>query len=211
MSCSQFNCVWSFYYGDWKVLRTHPLHFSADYAFFHSTTATEKCLWTHPFENRKFKLSPFVSRGSNLHRAPQGKIECNDCVTRVSWPSPLGQNRFIALFSRLCIFSFYYGDWKVFVNATDTCILHLVAWWFVWYILNSTWLEYFGYFLKYFFFSCAFPRVVWINNKCHTTQRTGLILRCLHIQPLFSNTWHLLNMSMTLYVVFLQIKYWLCL
>ena len=85
-------------------------------AYAHSTTATEKCLWTHPFENRT-KLSPFVSRGSNLYRALQGKIECNDCVTRVSWPSPLGQNRFIALFSRLCIFSFYYGDWKVFVNA----------------------------------------------------------------------------------------------
>ena len=83
----------------------------------YSTTTTEKCLWTHPFENRT-KLSPFVSRGSNLYRAPQGKIECNDCVTWVSWPSPLGQNRFIALFSRLCIFSFYYGDWKVFVNAS---------------------------------------------------------------------------------------------
>ena len=61
-------------------------------AYDHSTTANEKCLWTHPFENRT-KLSPFVSRGSNLYRAPQGKIECNDCVTWVSWPSLLGQNR----------------------------------------------------------------------------------------------------------------------
>ena len=68
------------------------LHFSVDYAFFHSTTATEKCLWTHPFENRT-KLSPFVSRGSNSYRAPQGKIECDDCVTWVSWPSLLGKNR----------------------------------------------------------------------------------------------------------------------
>ena len=68
------------------------LHFSVDYAFFHSTTATEKCLWTHPFENRT-KLSPFVSRGSNLYRAPQGKIECDDCVTWVSWPSLLGKSR----------------------------------------------------------------------------------------------------------------------
>ena len=61
-------------------------------AFDHSTTATEKCLWTHPFENRT-KLSPFGSRGSNLYRAPQGKIECDNCVTWVSWPSLLGQNR----------------------------------------------------------------------------------------------------------------------
>ena len=68
------------------------LHFSVDYAFFHSTTATEKCLWTHPFENRT-KLNPFVSRGSNLYRAPQGKIECDDCVTWVSWDSLLGKKR----------------------------------------------------------------------------------------------------------------------
>ena len=61
-------------------------------AYDYSTTATEKCLWTHPFENRT-KLSPFVSRGSNLYRAPQGKIECENCVTWVSWPSLLGQNR----------------------------------------------------------------------------------------------------------------------
>ena len=61
-------------------------------AYDHSTSATEMCLWTHPFENRT-KLNPFVSRGSDLYRAPQGKIECNDCVTWVSWPSLLGQNR----------------------------------------------------------------------------------------------------------------------
>ena len=61
-------------------------------AYDHPTTATEKCLWTHLFENR-IKLSPFVSRGSNLYRAPQGKIKCVNCVSWVSWPSLLGQNR----------------------------------------------------------------------------------------------------------------------
>ena len=61
-------------------------------AYDHFTTAAEKCLWTHPFENRT-KLSPFVSRGSTVYRAPQGKIECDNCVTWVSWPSLLGQNR----------------------------------------------------------------------------------------------------------------------
>ena len=47
---------------------------------------------------------PLFREGPVYIEPPQGKIECNDCVTRVSWPSPLGQNRFIALFSRLCIF-----------------------------------------------------------------------------------------------------------
>ena len=75
-----------------RAKQIKSLHFSVDYAFFHSTTATEKCLWTHPFENRT-KLSPFVSRGSNLYRAPQGKIESDDCVTWVSWPSLLGKSR----------------------------------------------------------------------------------------------------------------------
>ena len=67
----------------------------------HSTTATEKCLWTHPFENRT-KLSPFVSRGSNLYRAPQGKIECDNCVTWVSWPSLFGQNRIYTIVGFFC-------------------------------------------------------------------------------------------------------------
>ena len=79
------NCVWLFYYGDWKVF----VNSNCVWSFYYGDWW---CLWKHPFENRT-KLSPFVSRGSNLYIAPQGKIECNDCVTRVSWPSLLGQNR----------------------------------------------------------------------------------------------------------------------
>ena len=65
------KCLWTLIAYDHSTTATEKCLWTL-IAYDHSTTATEKCLRTHPFENRT-KLSPFVSRGSNLYRAPQGK------------------------------------------------------------------------------------------------------------------------------------------
>ena len=127
-----------------------------------------------PSKTELLKYSPFVSRGSNLYRAPQGKIECNDLRNPSIMAQPPRAKQIISLhfsvdyaylyilyashfkqlslpfsvdyaylyilytsyFEQLlssvvcklciyflfwsgnCVWSFYYGDWKVFVNAS---------------------------------------------------------------------------------------------